>query len=94
MKEEPELAPKAQTPRLDAINRATLTPLVRSALVSETVEVTSWNSKQLHGSAGLGAAIHRFSGEGHDQGRKVSWSLILKTLCPGEDNAEVSTWNY
>jgi hypothetical protein len=92
--EEPEMAPKAQTRQLDAINRATLTPLVRSALNSETVEVTSWDCEQQHGGIGLGTAIYRFSGEGHDQGLKVPWSLILKTLCPAEDNATVSAWNY
>jgi hypothetical protein len=94
MDEKREMAPKAQTPQLDAINRATLTPIVQSALGSETVDVVSWECEQLHGGIGVGTAIHRFSGEGRDREQEVPWSLILKTLCPAEDNINVSTWNY
>jgi hypothetical protein len=85
---------ETQAAQLAAIDRATLTPLVQSALKNETAEVTGWECAQLHGGIGLGTAIYRFSGEGHDQGQKVPWSLILKTLCPAEDNADVSAWNY
>jgi hypothetical protein len=94
MDEEPEMASEALRPQLDAINRASLTPLVRSALDRKTVEVSSWDYEQLHGGAGLGTAIYRFSGEGHDRGQKVPWSFVLKTLCPAEDNANLSAWNY
>ena len=87
---------KPETPAAPfaAIDQATLTPLVQSALNSETVEVIDWDYEQLQGGAGSGTAIYRFSGEGHDQGQKVPWSLILKTLCPAEDSANVSAWNY
>jgi hypothetical protein len=85
---------ETQAAQLDAIDQATLTPLVQSALGSKTVEVVNWECEQLHGGIGLGTAIYRFSGEGHDRGQKVPWSLILKTLCPAEDNANVSAWNY
>ena len=83
---------KPETPAAPfaAIDQATLTPLVQSALNSETVEVIDWDYEQLQGGAGSGTAIYRFSGEGHDQGQKVPWSLILKTLCPAEDSANVS----
>jgi hypothetical protein len=94
MDEEPEMASEALRPQLDAINRASLTPLVRSALDRKTVEVSTWAYEQLHGGAGLGTAIYRFSGEGHDRGQKVPWSFVLKTLCPAEDNANLSAWNY
>jgi hypothetical protein len=94
MAEKLETTSELQAAPLAAIDQATLTPLVQSALNSETVEVLDWDYEQLHGGAGLGTAIYRFSGEGHDQGQKVPWSLILKTLCPTEDNANVSAWNY
>jgi hypothetical protein len=85
---------ETQGAQLAAIDQATLTPLVQSALGSKTVEVVNWECEQLHGGIGVGTAIYRFSGEGHDRGQKVPWSLILKTLCPAEDNANVSAWNY
>jgi hypothetical protein len=85
---------ESPTAKLAAIDRATLAPLVQSALGSETVGVIDWACEQLHGGIGLGTAIYRFSGEGHDRGQEAPWSLILKTLCPAEDNAHVSAWNY
>ena len=85
---------ETQAAQLAATDRATLTPLVQSVLKSETAEVTDWECEQLHGGIGVGTAIYRFSGEGHDRGQKVPWSLILKTLCPAEHNADVSAWNY
>ena len=85
---------ETQAAQLSAIDQATLNPIVQSALNSETAEVTGWEREQLHGGMGLGTAIYRFSGEGHDRGQKAPWSLILKTLCPAEDNASVSAWNY
>jgi hypothetical protein len=85
---------ETQAAQLAAIDRATLTPLVQSALNRQTVEVLDWGHEQLHGGAGLGTAIYRFSGGAREQGQKVPWSLILKTLCPAEDNTNVSAWNY
>jgi hypothetical protein len=94
MAEKLETTSEIQAVQLAAIDQATLTPLVQRALNSETVEVLDWDYEHLHGGAGLGTAIYRYSGEGHDQGQKVPWSLILKTLCPAEDSADVSAWNY
>jgi hypothetical protein len=85
---------EAQGSRLPEIDQNMLLPLVRNALDSQTIDGLSWSCQQLHGGVGLGTAIYRFSGEGHDQGQKVPWSLILKTLCPAEDNADVTAWNY
>lgn len=79
---------------LAAIDQTTLTPLVRSALSSKTVEVVNWECEQVHGGIGVGTAIYRFAGQGRDKEQEVPWSLILKTLCPGEDNIKVSAWNY
>jgi len=85
---------EAQSSHFSTINQHTLTPLVRKALSSNTVEVSTWECEQLHGGIGLGTAIYRFVGQGRDQGQKVPWSLILKTLCPTADNILVSAWNY
>jgi hypothetical protein len=85
---------ETQATQLAGIDRATLTPLVQSALNGKTVEVTDWEREQLHGGIGLGTAIYRFSGEGHDREEKAPWSLVLKTLRPAGDNANVSAWNY
>jgi len=94
MDDELERAPAAQTVQLTAIDRTTLTPLVQSALNSDTVEVLDWDYEQVYGGAGAGSAIYRFAGQGRDQGQQVPWSLILKTVCPTEDNVHVSAWNY
>ena len=75
--------PSAQ---LQSIDGATLTALVRQALGSESVAITSWSSQQIHGGYSYGAAggsaIHRFSGKGSEQGEGLDWSLILKVLYP------------
>ena len=47
--------PAAPLPEID---QATLTPLVQSALNSETVEVMDWDYEQLYGGAGAGNAIY------------------------------------
>jgi hypothetical protein len=94
MDEKLETTSGIQAVPLAAIDQATLTPLVQSALNSETVKVTDWECEQLHGGIGMGTAIYRFAAQGRDQGQKVPWSLILKTLRPAEDNANISAWNY
>jgi hypothetical protein len=86
--------PETLTAQLAAIDQATLTPLVRSALNSETVEVMDWDYEQLHGGAGAGNAIYRFAGQGRDREQKMPWSLILKTAYPEGDNTHISAWNY
>jgi hypothetical protein len=94
MAEKLDTTPEMQAPQLPAINQATLTPLVQSALNSETVEVLDWDYEQLHGGAGAGNAVYRFAGQGRDQEQKVPWSLILKTVSRDGDNTHVSAWNY
>ncbi len=81
-------------PQLDAINQATLTPLVQSALNNQTIEVINWSYDQLHGGISAGTAVYRFSGEGRDQDRTTPWSVILKVLQPESGAADVSAWNY
>jgi len=80
--------------QLAAIDQAKLRPLVRSALGSETVEVTDWKHEQLHGGIAEGSAVYPFSGQGCDQGQTIPWSLILKLLRPEGGSTETSAWNY
>lgn len=80
--------------RLSAIDKSTLTPLVRSTLGCEAVEVINWEFEQLHGGIAAGTAIYRFSGQGRDQQQTIPWSLILKILRPASSSADVSAWNY
>jgi hypothetical protein len=94
MEKTPGTKPDTQAAQLDGIDQATLTPLVQSALNNETVEVISWEHKQLHTGAGEWTAVHRFSGQGLDQGQTVPWSLILKTLRPQVPGDAPSAWNY
>jgi hypothetical protein len=79
---------------LAAIDGATLTPLVQTALGSQSVEVIDWECEQLHGGAGIGTAIYRLAGQGRDQGQAAPWSLILKTLQPQDPEDDPSCWNY
>ena len=92
--EEGSEATGVQAIRLAAIDQATLTPLVRSALKSETVEVINWELEQLHGGIAVGTAVHRLSGQVRDHGRTQPWSLILKTLQPHRGSPDASAWNY
>ncbi|MGH8245782.1 MAG: phosphotransferase, partial [Gammaproteobacteria bacterium] len=80
--------------RLKSIDHATLTPIVRRALNSDTVEVGDWESHPIHSGFEVRAGVFRFAGNGCDQGRAVPWSLILKIICPpvGQDDPE--DWNY
>ena len=85
---------EASATPLAAVDQIMLTPLVRSALNSNTVEVMAWDHEQLHGGAGTGNAIYRFTGQGREGKQEMPWSLILKTLSPAEDNTSVASWNY
>jgi hypothetical protein len=70
--------------QLETVDRATLTPLVRRALDSATVEISEWNYRPIYGGAGdVGtgqSGIVRFAGSGRDRDQTVSWSLILKVI--------------
>ena len=94
MDEKLETTPEVQASELDAVNQAVLAPIVRRALNSEALEVTSWGHEQLHAGFGAGTAIYRFTGQGRDKGQTVPWSLILKVLRPTTDGDDPSAWNY
>jgi hypothetical protein len=85
---------ETQAAQLAAIDQATLTPLVQTALGSKTVEVVNWQFEQLHGGIAAGTAVYRFSGQGREQGPAIPWSLILKILRPESGSASVSAWDY
>jgi hypothetical protein len=85
---------ETQTAQLSAIDQTTLTPLVRSALNSETIEVVNWEFEQLHGGIAAGTAVYRFSGQGRDQQQTIPWSLILKMLRPEGGSSDASAWDY
>jgi len=83
-----------QMAQLAAIDQSMLTPLVRQALRRDSIEIDSWECDQLHGGAGEGNAVYRITGQGHEGNEKISWSLILKTIHPGDNNRDSSAWNY
>ncbi len=64
--------------RLQAINEATLTRLVRNAINNDAAEITTWTYKPIYGGAGVIANIYRFSGIAKAQDKDIPWSLILK----------------
>jgi hypothetical protein len=66
--------------QLRAIDATTLTPPVRSALRSDTVEILDWESSLLRAGIGnpVSLGLYRFSGTGHDHGEVLTWSLVLK----------------
>jgi hypothetical protein len=85
LNERSEKTIEEQTGKLDAIDQATLTPLVQRSLGRKTVQVINWDLQQIHGGLGGGlftTALYRFTGQGHDQEKIVPWSLILKTFSP------------
>jgi Phosphotransferase enzyme family len=83
---------------LDTIDQATLTPLVRRARSSATIEIIDWRYSQVHGGAGdVGgglSGIYRFVGRGFDQGEIISWSLILKITGASTANDDPSDPRY
>jgi hypothetical protein len=85
---------ETQAAPLAAIDEATLTPPVQSALGSKTLEVVNWECRQLHGGLAAGTSVYRFSGQGCDGGQTIPWSLILKILRPEGGSTDVAAWNY
>jgi hypothetical protein len=79
---------------LDSIDRATLTPLVRRVLGSETVEIVGWHRQRIHGGAGLNASVHRFAGNGRDEDTTRPWSFILKAIRASSEADDPSALGY
>ena len=76
---------------LQSIDAATLTPLVRQALGSETVEITDWVCEPNRGGMST-ASVYRFAGRGHDGTMDVPWSLILKVIRPTPEDSDSYDW--
>ena len=77
--------PRAPEAMLAAVDRATLTPLVRRALQSESIDVVDWRVEQIRGGVGGGAgvgasAVYRFSGQARRGDEVQPWTMILKIL--------------
>jgi hypothetical protein len=74
--------PSAQT-RLDTIDNATLTPIVRQALDSDMAEIIDWERQSLSGRSGTTSQIYRFTGNAQEGDKTITWSLILKVGLEG-----------
>lgn len=84
---------------LPALDRATLTPLVRQALGSATAEVIDWTISPLHSSPGPRPqrSVYRVAGTARDGGGARSWALALKVLRgpqPGSPGHDPGHWAY
>ena len=90
--------------QLEAIDRETLTRLVRRVIQSAKVEVLDWQFRPLGGGFGnpVSLGLYRFSGKGKDRGETVLWSLVLKVIqSPANVGAsdmgegrDQTHWNY
>jgi hypothetical protein len=80
--------------RLQTIDGAMLTSLVRRAMRSETLEVVGWHYAAIDGGGGHATGgVYRFAGSGRDRGEIVPWSLVLKvTRSAGDDDP--ASWDH
>jgi hypothetical protein len=79
---------------LHTLERSAITPLVRRATHSPTVEVSDWSVYPIHSGGGEGLGVYRFVGTGEDRGQQVGWSLILKAFGVPAEGGEEGDWNY
>ena len=79
--------------RLQKIDDALLTPIVRRALNRNAAEILDWQSNQLYG-AGVNTQIFRFSGNARDRDEILPWSLILKIIQPDEEGNNPASLRY
>jgi hypothetical protein len=79
---------------LHTLERSAITPLVRRAMHSPTVEVSKWSVYPIHSGDGEGLGVYRFAGTGEDRGQPVGWSLILKAFGAPAEGGEEGDWNY
>ena len=82
------------SPKIEDIDPSILTGLVRKALNSSSVQIDHWVFHQLSyiktEQANLG--LYRFQGNGHDQGKSCSWSIILKAVRES-NHTDPAFWN-
>jgi hypothetical protein len=79
---------------LHTLDRSALTPLVRRAIQSPTVEVSDWSVYPIHSGDGEGLGVYRLVGTGEDRGQPLRWSLILKAFGAPAEGGEEGDWNY
>ena len=77
---------------LQAIDKAALTPLVRNALRTDTIEITEWNYQPMRLDAGGGLGLFRFAGSGRDMDETINWTLILKVLAFSDAKVYPREW--
>ncbi len=73
-------------PELDALDRATLTPIVRRALKRDAADLLMWRWSPLAYDVYLpGRTLVRFIGTATVDGGEVPWSIVLKRTRPPQD---------
>ena len=80
--------------RLDAIDQATLTPLVRRLLENDKADVVSWHYRPVEGGLGASYGVYRFQGEVQTEREILDWSLILKAMGPSTGSQDPTAGNY
>ena len=80
--------------RLGKIKPRMLTPIVRTALGSDTLEVSNWDFESMTAVVNRDTNIFRFAGTSRNRGREVSWSVILKVLRRGDQVDDSSHYRY
>lgn len=79
--------------QLQAVDQATLTPLVRQALGSDSALPVDWQVAPF--GAGAGQCVYRLAGSAQDHGTTVAWSLIVKVTTASasiDDPSGASYW--
>jgi hypothetical protein len=79
---------------LDALDRATITPLVRHVLEDEGAEILNWRYQPVEGGFGHAYGVYRFQGQAQTGNETHEWSLILKATGPSAGSQEPTAWDY
>lgn len=80
--------------QLDAIDPATLTPLVRLVTGRDGSEAVDWQIQALHGGGEALSRLYRVVGRARDGAATLSWSLVLKVMRASPEREDPQHWNY
>ena len=89
-----------QVQKLQGLDSATLTPLVRAALERDSITVTEWQVVPLSSAAsqnlGTSFGVFRLTGQALDEDEALPWSLVLKIIgtTPGSSADDPASWHY
>lgn len=86
--------PDPNAGRLEALDAATLTPMVQQALEDSSAWVTDWTVEVIRGGfgGGLGGTyLYRFRGHAQADAEVKEWSVVLKVIQARPDSAPDST---